>query len=174
MKTTIAMKQPSSVELVPWSEQSDEDLLSAYRDRGIRQAFTELVRRYERELYSYLCRYLNDGTLAEDAFQATFLQVHLKCSQFEMGRKVRPWLYTIATHQAIDAQRRNKRHRMLSLDRHNAQEDDGDLVTLLDLLLQGKIRPIIAQRFPLAEARRAQESLENGGVIGKGVLIPAA
>jgi NADPH2:quinone reductase len=46
-----------------------------------------------------------------------------------------------------------------------------DLITLLDLLQQHKIRPIIAQRFPLAEARRAQELLGKGGVIGKIVLV---
>jgi NADPH2:quinone reductase len=46
-----------------------------------------------------------------------------------------------------------------------------DLITLFDLLQQQKIKPIIAQRFPLAEARQAQELLEKGGVIGKIVLV---
>ncbi len=46
-----------------------------------------------------------------------------------------------------------------------------DLVTLLDLLQQRKIQPLIARRFPLAEARQAQELLEKGGVTGKIVLI---
>jgi len=45
-----------------------------------------------------------------------------------------------------------------------------DLTTLLDLLKQRKINPLIAHRFPLAEAREAQELLEKGGVIGKIVL----
>jgi len=47
-----------------------------------------------------------------------------------------------------------------------------DLTTLFDLLQQKKIKPIIAQRFPLAEARHAQELLGKGGVIGKIVLMP--
>jgi NADPH:quinone reductase len=46
-----------------------------------------------------------------------------------------------------------------------------DLVELLDLLQQRKIKPIIAQRFPLDEARHAHELLGKGGVIGKIVLI---
>lgn len=49
-----------------------------------------------------------------------------------------------------------------------------DLIMLLDLLQQQKIQPLIAQRFPLAEARRAQELLEKGGVIGKIVLVTSA
>src|SRR5271168_1722475 len=97
---------------------TDEQLLAEYRQQGDRQAFAQLVHRYERELFSYLRRYLGDAEMAEDAFQATFLQVHRKCDQFEEGRRFRPWLYTIATNQAIDAQRRNKRHRNLSLDRN--------------------------------------------------------
>ena len=45
-----------------------------------------------------------------------------------------------------------------------------DLMALLDLLQEQKIKPIIAQRFPLAEARQAQELLGRGGVVGKIVL----
>jgi len=46
-----------------------------------------------------------------------------------------------------------------------------DLIALLDLLQQQKIKPLIAQRVPLAEARRAQELLAKGGVTGKIVLV---
>ena len=46
-----------------------------------------------------------------------------------------------------------------------------DLTTLFDLLQQKKIKPLIAQRFPLAEARQAQELLGTGGVTGKIVLV---
>jgi RNA polymerase sigma-70 factor (ECF subfamily) len=120
---------------------SDEELLVAYRDRADRQAFAELVRRYERELYSYLRRYLGDAGLAEDAFQVTFLQVHLKCDQFEEGRRFRPWLYTIATNQAIDLQRRNKRHRSVSLDRNTRQASSDDVGSLMDLLVSREPAP---------------------------------
>ena len=46
-----------------------------------------------------------------------------------------------------------------------------DLIALLDLLRQQKIKPLIAQRFPLAEARHAHELLGTGGVTGKIVLV---
>jgi len=46
-----------------------------------------------------------------------------------------------------------------------------DLMTLFDLLEQQKIKPLIAQRFPLTEARQAHELLGTGGVIGKIVLV---
>jgi len=133
------------------SDRTDEALLLSYRDNGNRQAFTELVHRYERELYSYLRRYLGNAAMAEDAFQSCFLQVHLKCHQFEADRKVRPWLYTIATHQAIDSQRRNKRHRMISLDRKSTVEQD-DLGSLMELLVSSEPEP--TSRIETEERRR--------------------
>jgi RNA polymerase sigma-70 factor (ECF subfamily) len=111
---------------------SDEELLRRCRANGDSGAFESLVHRYEQELFSYLRRYLGSAEMAEDVFQATFLQVHLKREQFEEGRRFRPWLYTIATNQAIDAQRRNRRHRMVSLDHRTGGEDDvGSLVEML-------------------------------------------
>ncbi len=47
-----------------------------------------------------------------------------------------------------------------------------DLITLFDLLAQGKIKPVVSQRLPLREARRAHELLGKGGVVGKIVLVP--
>jgi NADPH2:quinone reductase len=46
-----------------------------------------------------------------------------------------------------------------------------DLIALFDLLQQKKIQPLIAQRFPLAEAQDAQELLGQGGLTGKIVLV---
>ena len=47
-----------------------------------------------------------------------------------------------------------------------------DLLTLLDLLEHGKIKPVISQRLRLEETRRAHEMLGEGGVLGKIVLLP--
>jgi NADPH:quinone reductase-like Zn-dependent oxidoreductase len=46
-----------------------------------------------------------------------------------------------------------------------------DLSVLLDLLRDRKIKPVIAERIPLREARRAQELLGRGSVKGKLVLV---
>jgi RNA polymerase sigma-70 factor, ECF subfamily len=111
---------------------SDEDLLERFRTSGDEDAFAAMVRRYELELFNYLRRYLGNAEMAEDVFQATFLQIYLKKESFEQGRRFRPWLYTIATNQAIDAQRRNKRHKMVSLDNRTGGDDDvGALVEML-------------------------------------------
>ncbi len=112
---------------------SDEELLTRYRDLGKTKDFDVLVHRYEHELYRYLVRYLGDKSLAEDVFQNTFLQIHLKRGLYEEGRPVRPWLYSIATHQAVDALRKAGRHPTVSLDQRvgSVEPDAGRLVDLL-------------------------------------------
>jgi len=103
----------------------DEELLRRFRTDADAGAFAALVHRYERELFGYLRRFLHDATLADDVFQATFLRVYLKHDTFAEDRRFRPWLYGIATHQAIDAQRRLRRHRMATLDTDPAGSDGG-------------------------------------------------
>jgi RNA polymerase sigma-70 factor (ECF subfamily) len=103
---------------------SDEDLLIRFQ-RGQRDAFGDLLRRYEGELFGYLRRYLGDAELAADVFQNTFLLVYKKADQFDSGRAVKPWLYAIATNQAIDAMRRQGRHQAVRLDDVTTDGDDG-------------------------------------------------
>lgn len=133
----------------PLTTCSDEELMQRFR-RGLSEAFGVLVRRYERELYGYLRRYLADAALAEDVFQNTFLQVYIKSGQYEAGRPVRPWLYTIATHQAIDAMRRNGRHQAVRLE-DSAGELGGELAGLLELMESRSPGPV---ELASAEERR--------------------
>jgi RNA polymerase sigma-70 factor (ECF subfamily) len=117
----------------PLTTCTDEELLAALR-RGKREAFGVLVRRYEGELFGYLRRYLGDADLADDVFQNTFLQVFTKVRQYEPGRPARPWLYTIATNQAIDALRRSARHQAVSLDVEREEAGSNDLPQLIRFL----------------------------------------
>ena len=47
-----------------------------------------------------------------------------------------------------------------------------DFRALLELLREGKIHPVVAERLPLSEARRAHELLESAAAKGKLVLVP--
>jgi NADPH:quinone reductase len=47
-----------------------------------------------------------------------------------------------------------------------------DFAALLDLLRRGLIHPVVAERLPLADARRAHELLEGSAARGKLVLVP--
>lgn len=152
MSATLKATESAGILTPSLSELSDEEVLLRYRETEDRDLFEELVRRYERELFSYLRRYLGNRDMAEDAFQAAFLQVHLKCDQFDAGRRVKPWLYAIATNQAIDAQRRNRRHQMVSLDHLRGRDEGDDERNLADLM---------ASREPSPAARVGREEQDQ-------------
>ena len=117
----------------PHADCSDEELLALFR-QGTHEAFGVLVRRYEGELFGYLRRYLGDSDLADDVFQNTFLQLYTKIQQYEPGRPVKPWLYAIATNQAIDALRREGRHQTVRLFQEGDDAKDADMPNLSTLL----------------------------------------
>lgn len=132
------MKQPRPVlEMSP--DDSDEAVLARFCG-GDASAYGDLLKRFQREIYAYLRRYLGQEALAEDVFQNTFIQVYQKARQFEAGRKVRPWLYAIATHQAIDMLRRLNRRSAVSLEQMTSSEDN-DGQAWSDMLVSAETDP---------------------------------
>jgi len=139
---------------------SDEELLVRYRDENDVAAFEELVHRFERELYNYLYRYLGDAHAAEEVFQATFLQLHQKRHLFQADRRLRPWIYNMATNLAIDFLRRSGRHQAVSLDAPTGG-DEVDANRLIDLLVSEAATPPVELEEKEREAwiRQAVEEL---------------
>ena len=80
------------------------------------------------------------------------------------------WLY-IAGGWLLPGRKRVVLYSIQWLKRLRPAMFRNDLATLFALLQQRKIKPLIAKRFPLVEARQAQELLGRGGVVGKIVLV---
>ncbi|MSR49638.1 MAG: RNA polymerase subunit sigma-70 [Planctomycetaceae bacterium] len=122
-------------------ERSDEELLKLFR-AGNASAFDALVHRYEGELFGYLNRYLRNRELAEDTFQTTFMAVYQKAETFEEGKMFKPWLYAIATNQAIDASRKRKRRQTISLENEwDSGESSAKAGSLRDVLESNNEKP---------------------------------
>jgi RNA polymerase sigma-70 factor, ECF subfamily len=111
---------------------TDEKLLSDYR-HGDKSAFSTLVGRYQRELYHFLVRFLGNRAAAEDVFQETFLQVHQSAEQFDLQRRFRPWLFTIAANKARDLIRSQARRPTNPLQASISAGDDesGEFIDLM-------------------------------------------
>jgi RNA polymerase sigma-70 factor (ECF subfamily) len=124
------------------TDYTDEQLLIEYRATGNQELFNMLVQRYEGEIFAYLRQYLGNADAADDVFQHTFLQLHLKCDKFQEGRALRPWLYTLAIHQAIDYQRRNRRHQAVSLERRIGDAWENSSGTLVDMIESDAVEPV--------------------------------
>jgi RNA polymerase sigma-70 factor (ECF subfamily) len=100
--------------------------------------------------------------MAEDVFQNTFLRVHARRHLYGKNRRVRPWLYTIATHQAIDALRKEGRQASISLNEKHSV-DGSDLGTLLNLLEAKTPTPVerLIERERREWTRRAVDALPD-------------
>ena len=152
-----------------WSVRRDEDLLVEYVAKETRETFEEIVHRYDREMYSYLRRYLRSAELAEDALQATFLQVHLKCRDFDPCRRFRPWLYRIATNCAIDLMRQNRRHKAVSLNAGTSDRGSSEGLTDPDILSFRDADPS-AQLEAAEDRQRIRSAVDKCPTRLKGVL----
>ncbi len=63
----------------------------------------------------FLYRLMGDRQSAEDAFQEAFLQVHLSADSFDIGRRFKPWLFTIAANKGRDLLRKKNRRQEVDL-----------------------------------------------------------
>ncbi len=86
----------------------DQELL-ALAARGDRAAFTKLVERHQRMVYSIALSVLRDADLAWDAAQETFLKLHARLASFRGDAPLRTFLSRIALHVAVDQRRRTVR-----------------------------------------------------------------
>ncbi len=75
---------------------------------GDDEAFTRLVERYQRPVYSLCYRMLGDREDAEDAAQETFLRAYQHLRRYDGTRPFATWLLSIAAHYCIDGLRRRK------------------------------------------------------------------
>lgn len=88
-------------------ELDDHDLI-AYAQQGDRQAFTELVYRYQNSIVSLTYRMCGDLHLAEDTAQEAFVRVWQNLDSYKPQYAFRSWLYRIATNAALDSLRRER------------------------------------------------------------------
>jgi RNA polymerase sigma-70 factor (ECF subfamily) len=125
----------------PGAEPSDENLLEKHLN-GDPTAFDRLVRRYERGLFHFLIRFLGNRSSAEDVFQEAFLQVHQSARSFDLSRRFRPWLFTIAANKARDLMRSQSRRPTSPLQAEISGEGSGTFIDLMAADIPEPIEPL--------------------------------
>jgi NADPH2:quinone reductase len=83
-----------------------------------------------------------------------------------------PAMATVVVWGLLSTRRRFSGYRVQKLRIPHQDWFEEDFHVLLDLLRDGKIHPVVAERLPLSEARRAHELLERSAAKGKLVLVP--
>jgi RNA polymerase sigma-70 factor (ECF subfamily) len=77
--------------------------------RGDERAFAELVRAYERPVYSYVLRLTGDRSLAEDLTQDVFVRVLQGLAGFSFRCKFTTWLFQVTKNRVLDELRARER-----------------------------------------------------------------
>lgn len=136
---------------------TDEQVLAAHL-QGDPAAFAELVHRYQRELFTFLSRFLGDATAADDVFQETFIQVHQSSNSFDPSKRFRPWLFTIAANKARDFLRSKARRHTVPIQA-NIDQTNNDGRQFVDLMESAEIGPDVRME-QLETAQRVQAAIQ--------------
>ncbi|MFH1958180.1 MAG: sigma-70 family RNA polymerase sigma factor [bacterium] len=94
--------------------------------KGSRQAFGELVKRYERKIYALTYRIMRNREDAADTLQETFMQAYNKIGTFEGKSGFSTWLYRIAVNTCL-MKKRKKKLDTVSIDRPLRMDDGEDI-----------------------------------------------
>jgi RNA polymerase sigma-70 factor (ECF subfamily) len=91
-----------------YAQLADENLVAIFND-GTREAFVELVHRYQGRIVNFIYRTLGDFERSEELAQESFLRAFRKAETFDSRYRFSTWLYTIARNLASNELRDRSR-----------------------------------------------------------------
>jgi RNA polymerase sigma-70 factor (ECF subfamily) len=106
-------------------ERSDRELVHNAR-RGDKEAFRELVERYQRKVVSVALGMVHNREDAIEIAQETFVKAFENLSRFKGDSSFYTWLYRIVVNRAIDFQRRERRRPTVGFDEQSGLEMEYD------------------------------------------------
>ena len=106
-------------------ERSDGELVRDVR-RGDREAFRELVERYQRKIVSVALGMVQNPEDAMEIAQDTFIKAYENLENFKGESSFYTWLYRIAFNRAIDFRRRERRTPTVGLEDRPSGNESGE------------------------------------------------
>jgi len=101
------MSRVAEAPAVNWPTLTDQEVVLRAR-AGSERAYRELVRRYERPIFSLIYRMVRDRELAEDLAQETFVKALNALDSYRPEYKFSSWIFKISNNAAIDHLRRRE------------------------------------------------------------------
>jgi len=137
-------------------EGSNYKLVQAIGD-GNREAFEQLVKRYQKGLFNFIYRYVGERSTAEDLTQEVFLRVFLAAGRFEerAGALVSTWIYRIAYHLSLNELKRRQRFLRISNHLEDAMQGRGERSSADLMEVQALKQTIVSGLRLLPENQRA-------------------
>jgi RNA polymerase sigma-70 factor (ECF subfamily) len=121
-------------------EHNDRILIEAHLS-GSAEAFETIIRRHGPAVYGYLVKMVKDTHKADDLFQETFQKAYEKVGDFR-GLDLRPWIYAIATRNALNSFRKEKQTHTVSLNEDTACPDGKHCLSTDDIASDTQNEPL--------------------------------
>jgi RNA polymerase sigma-70 factor, ECF subfamily len=129
-KTALLRSLPAAGTPVPLSDMDDDALLAAHT-AGSEPAFEELVRRYQRSIFGYIFRMLQNKHIAEELTQEVFLALVRNAERYQPQGKFSGYLFAIASNKIHkEWEQRKRRPKFFSLSFWSGDsntEDSGNM-----------------------------------------------
>jgi len=139
--------------------------------RGEPEAFEELFRQFQGQVFAWIVRIVRDRGVAEDLTIETFWRVYRARAQFRPDGNFNAWAYRIATNLAFNHLRRRRSHLEVALPEDlaqpgsssaSAQREMGEQIRRAVLALPARMQVVVM--LALVEERPYQEIAEALGV----------
>lgn len=102
---------------------------------GDQRALETIIERWEKPLYSFVYRYLQNETSTREIVQETFVRIFTKRERFNPDYPLSSWIFTIAANLCKNKARWHKRHPEVSMETALGEDGvDGKSKTLEDVL----------------------------------------
>jgi len=105
--------------------ENETDLLAQART-GNNEAFTTLMKQYDRKISRLTLKITRNPEDADDALQDAFLKAYAHLRSFQGDSRFYTWLARIAVNEALTRLRRHNTHRTISLEDDGAPRDVAD------------------------------------------------
>lgn len=134
---------------------TDSELILLCKD-GRRDAFNELVRRYQDRVYWTVRRFLNDHDNAQDVAQDVFVRAYQNISSFRGDAQVFTWLYRIAMNLSLNHLRREKLRGFFRIDDMEDTLTDGDSPSAQQVLESEETSTVIRKAIDTLPTKQRQ------------------
>jgi RNA polymerase sigma-70 factor (ECF subfamily) len=96
-----------------FSKLTDEQVVEIVRTNN-KEAYAEIIKRYQKKLLRYANYLLGDEHAAADAVQEGFIKSYINLNGFNSRKKFSSWIYRIVHNQALNAVYKNRRQQPLN------------------------------------------------------------
>jgi RNA polymerase sigma-70 factor (ECF subfamily) len=101
--------------------QSDKELIIEAR-KGNDMAFSDLVRRYDRQVFQVALKYFKNEDDAKDVYQDVFIRVYKNLNKFEFKSEFSTWIFRITTNVCLTYKVKAGKRKTESLSRGDEED----------------------------------------------------